>query len=185
MVRSFFAQNRVWTRRSAIGTRRGMAFMRQGFRLTTLLALAMMAVSGAHGVRAEPQNVALTQVKVRGQGGRAEVVLHGKFDVPSYAVRTREGGNVVVIDVAGATLQEEGVLLGAGAELVKSATASANAQGVRIELSLREPASYRARVKDGEIIVSLEELDASGSATATVQPASEKVLPAAISASTA
>jgi type IV pilus assembly protein PilQ len=138
-----------------------MAFMRQGFRLTTLLALAMMTATGADRARAESSKASLTQVKVRGQGGRAEVILDGNFDVPTYAVRTREGGNVVVIDVAGVSLKEEGVLLGAGTELVKSATASTSAQGVRIELSLREPASYRARVKDGDIIVSLEELDAS------------------------
>jgi type IV pilus assembly protein PilQ len=135
--------------------------MRQGFRLMTLLALALMADGGAGRAQAESPKSTLTQVKVRGQGGRAEVVLDGNFDVPTYAVRTRDGGNVVVIDVAGATLQDEGVMLGAGADLVRSATASTSAQGVRIELSLREPAAYRARVKDGDIIVSLEELDAS------------------------
>ncbi|MFT3922364.1 MAG: type IV pilus secretin PilQ [Myxococcales bacterium] len=145
-----------------------MAFMRQGFRLTTLLALALMTTQGAHKARAEASKAALTQVKVRGQGGRAEVVLDGNFEAPSYAVRTRDGGNVVVIDVAGASLENESVLLGAGADLVKSATASTSAQGVRIELSLREPASYRARVKDGDIIVALEELDAASTAAVPV-----------------
>ncbi len=139
--------------------------MRQGFRLTTLLALAMVTASWAPRGRAESAPASLTQVKVRGQGGRAEVILDGDFDVPNYAIRTREGGNVLVIDVANVSLKQEGVLLGAGATLVKSATASTTAQGVHIELSLREPASYRARVKDGDIIVSLEELDASEGTT--------------------
>src|SRR3954447_16560624 len=99
--------------------------MRQGFRLMTLLTLAL---SANHAV-ADSTNATLTQVKVRGQGGRAEVVLDGNFEVPTYAVRAKDSGNVLVIDVAGASLRDEGVMLGEGTQLVKSATASTTAQG--------------------------------------------------------
>ncbi len=133
--------------------------MRQGFRRMTFLAFALLAQAGAPVVRADVKGVALTQVSVSGQDGRAEVVLDGNFDAPRYTIRTRDAGNVVIIEVAGASLTKKDVLLGANTDLVKHATATATSQGVRIELSVREPVSYRARVVDGDIIVSLEELD--------------------------
>jgi type IV pilus assembly protein PilQ len=135
--------------------------MRHGFRLIALLALAMTS----RGALADSRAV-LTQVEVRGHGGRAEVVLAGDFGVPTYAVRTRDAGKKVVIDVANATLADKGVSVGDDSALVASATASTTAQGIHIELTLREAASYRARVVDGDIVVMLEELDAPQAATA-------------------
>jgi type IV pilus assembly protein PilQ len=133
--------------------------MRHGFRLIALLALAMTT----RGALAEARAV-LTEVEVRGHGGRAEVVLAGEFGVPTYAVRTREAGKQVVIDVANATLGDKPVAVADDNGLVASATASTTARGVHIELTLREPASYRARVVDGDIVVMLEELDGRPSA---------------------
>jgi type IV pilus assembly protein PilQ len=136
--------------------------MRHGFRLVTLIALSLPHASAF----AEARDV-LTKVEVRGHGGRAEVVLDGDFKVPTYAVRTKDGGKVVVVDVVDAKLREQGVDLGAGNDLVSSAQASTTARGVHVELTLREPATYRARVTDGDIVVLLEKLDA--------QPARESV----------
>lgn len=133
--------------------------MRQGFRRMTFLAFALLAQAEGSVARAGAKDAALAQVKVSGHGGRAEVVLDGNFESPRYTIRTRDAGNVVVIDVADATLGQKTVQLAAQTDLVKSATATATAQGVRVELSVREPVSYRARVADGDIIVSLEELD--------------------------
>lgn len=142
--------------------------MRHGFRLITLLALAL-----AQGASADTRGV-LTKVEVRGNGGRAEVVLDGDFGVPTYAVRTRDGGKVVVIDVANATLDKNGVAIAENAALVTSATSSTTAHGVHLELTLREPATYKARVVDGDIVVMLEELDAA-EAEGAAQPEEEVV----------
>ncbi len=135
--------------------------MRQGFRLKTLsAAIAGLAVVSVGPVHAGAPKTVLAQVGVQGQGGRAEVVLAGKFGVPTYAVRTRDHGRVVVIDVAGAMLAEGGVAINEQTELVTGAVASTTAQGVRVELKLSEPATYRASFIDGRIVVQLEELDA-------------------------
>ncbi len=145
--------------------------MRQGFRQITLsTAIAGLAVTAGVGrVQAEAPQTVLAQVGVQGRGGRAEVVLSGKFSVPVYAVRARENGNVVIIDVAGASLAEGGVAIDEQTDLVTGASASTTAQGVRVELRLSEPATYRASVVDGRIVVQLEELDALD-ATASVAP---------------
>src|SRR5690606_8861710 len=106
--------------------------MRQGLRWVTLLALLL----GQGHALADASFATLTQVRVQGKGGRAEVVLDGNFETPSYAVRAREEGHVVVIEVAGASLSQQGVLLEEGTSLVRSAVASTTAHGVRIELAL-------------------------------------------------
>jgi type IV pilus assembly protein PilQ len=137
----------------------------------TLLALASVSSSAL----ADARKQVLTDVQVHGEGGRAEVVLSGTFNVPTYALRTREQGSVLVIDVAGASLAEKGVLVDERGGLVSAASASTTAQGVRVELALSEPASYRARVDGDRIVVSLEELDAEPRPVA----AEEKAKPAA------
>lgn len=135
--------------------------MRLGIRLMIAAAIAgLSSTASVEGVRADAPKTVLAQVGVQGQGGRAEVVLSGKFEVPTYAVRSRENGRVVVIDVAGATLADGGAAIDERTDLVEGATASTTAQGVRVELRLSEPATYRANVVDGQIRVQLEELDA-------------------------
>jgi type IV pilus assembly protein PilQ len=144
--------------------------MRHGFRLTALLApLALSVINGS--AWADAAGV-LTKVEVKGHGGRAEVILDGAFGVPTYAVRTRDGGKVVVIDVANAALDEKGVAISENTDLVDSATASTTARGVHVELTLRQPATYRAHVVEGHIVVELEDLAATQkSETATAAPA--------------
>lgn len=127
--------------------------MRQGVRLLTLFALTWGAEAALADARAT-----LRLVEVRGHGAHAEVVLEGDFQKPVYAVRTRDGGDVLVIDVARATLGDrDGVALESH-DLVRAASASAVDGGVRVELALQRHASYRARASDGRIVVSLEEL---------------------------
>jgi type IV pilus assembly protein PilQ len=131
--------------------------MRQGLGLTTLFAIAL-AVDGAS---ADAARGVLSHIQVRGHGARAEVLLDGDLKLPSYAVRTRDGGTVIVIDIADVTLKDERVAI-ESTDLVKAATASSVGNGVRVELALRSQASYRARVQDGDLVLALEDVAAAG-----------------------
>jgi type IV pilus assembly protein PilQ len=128
---------------------------RHALRLLTLFAFAL----GVDGAAADSSRGVLSHIEVRGRGARAEVLLDGDLKVPTYAVRTKNAGSVIVVDIAGTTLKNETVTL-ESTDLVTSATASISQSGVRIELSLRGQASYRARVKDGDIVLSLERVGA-------------------------
>ncbi len=130
--------------------------MRRGFRTLALWALAL----GVTGVRAEDVRTVLKQVEVRGHGQRAEVVLEGDLTAPNYAVRTRAGGHVLVIDLADASLADRDGVAIESTDLVSAASASATALGARIELVLRRHVSYRARTVPGGIVIALEQLDA-------------------------
>lgn len=127
--------------------------MRQGLRLMTLFALAL----GVESAAADSSRGVLSHIQVRGSGARAEVRLDSNLKVPTYAVRTKNGGNVIVVDIAGVTLKNENVAL-ENTDLVTAATATSSATGVRIELALRHQASYRARVVDGDIVLTLEDV---------------------------
>lgn len=120
-----------------------------------------LALSGTIAA-ADPPTI--ESVEVRGEGARAEVAIRGAFEVPTYAVRTREDGRVLVIEVADASLPEGGLETTGDAQLVTSSTASTTARGVRLELRLSRAARYRARSGDGRILVAL---DASDGATPT------------------
>ncbi|MDB4986045.1 MAG: Type pilus biosis protein PilQ, partial [Myxococcaceae bacterium] len=134
--------------------------MRQGFRMLTLLALTL----GADTVLADSSRSIMKQVEVRGHGERADVVLEGNFRAQSYAVRTRAGGDVIIIEVADAALEDhDGVTL-ESTDLVRAATASATEHGVRIELTLQKHVTYRARSVDNGLVIALEQLEAGGRA---------------------
>ncbi|MEY4510666.1 MAG: hypothetical protein RLZZ450_2788 [Pseudomonadota bacterium] len=128
--------------------------MRQGFRMLTVVAL----MANADVALAEGGRAVLKQVEVRGHGERADVVLEGSFRAESYAVRTRAGGDVLVIDVADTTLGDrDGVSL-ESTDLVRSAQATATERGVRIELALQKHVTYRARAAEHGVVISLEQL---------------------------
>ena len=102
-------------------------------------------------------------VNVRGAGERAEIAIDGVFEIPSYAVRARDGGRTVVVDVEGAVLPEDGVSTSGSTSVVSGIAASTTARGVRIEVRLARPAAYRASAEPGRIVVSLEPMGAGGS----------------------
>ncbi len=137
------------------------ASTRHALRLLTLCALAF----GVDGAAADASRGVLSQIQVRGHGARAEVLLDGNLKVPTYAVRTKNAGSVIVVEIAGASLKNETVTL-ESTDLVSAATATSSGGGVRVELALRSQASYRARVKDGDIVLSLERVDAEEAAPA-------------------
>ena len=99
-------------------------------------------------------------VEVRGEGEHAEVAIRGAFDVPVYAVRTRDEGRTVVIDVADASLPAGGIETEGLASLVSQAVATTTARGVRLELHASEAVRYRARAGEGRILIRLDRQDA-------------------------
>ncbi|MEC7518280.1 MAG: type IV pilus secretin PilQ [Myxococcota bacterium] len=118
--------------------------------LYSLLALAFTTPAAA---QSEPSVV--RALSVSGDAERAEVVLEGDFDVPRYAVRTRDEGRVVVLEVEGASLPEEGLAVSGGAGLVDSSASSTTARGVVVTLGLSRPVSPQARAGRGRVTLSL------------------------------
>ena len=112
-----------------------------------LLALAPVASADPPSIR---------RVGVRGSDNHAEIAIRGSFATPAYAVRTRDEGRVVVIDVAEASLPEGGISAEGLAPLVSRTVASTTARGVRIELDLTRAVRYRARARSGGIFIRLE-----------------------------
>jgi type IV pilus assembly protein PilQ len=124
------------------------------------LATAALAVTatGAIGASAQSSMARVQALAIHGDRDRADVVVRGAFDVPTYAVRSRDGGRVVVLEVRDAALPEAGAALEGDAPLVVRTTASTTAQGVRLELQTRVPVAYRVRATSGRIQLRLEAL---------------------------
>lgn len=133
--------------------------------------LGVAALIGVVGISAwaSADPPMIDSVEVRGDSERAEIAIRGAFEVPTYSVRSRDGGQVVVIDVADATLPAEGLQTTGGTRLVRSAVASTTSRGVRLELTLAESVRYRARSGEGRIFVRLD----SGEAPAEEPAAAE------------
>lgn len=113
--------------------------------------LGVMTVSGS----ALADAPVIRNVEVRGEGSRAEVAIRGEFAVPTYAIRTRDDGHTLVVDVADAELPTDGLSTLGDSNLVRSTVGSTTSRGVRLELHLSQPATYRARSRAGRIFVQL------------------------------
>jgi len=130
--------------------------------------------SVAHAARVEG-------LSVRGNEERAEITIRGSFGVPSYAVRSRDEGRIVIIEVEGASMPESGVSLTGDASLVARSMTSQDAHGVRLELATRHAVSYQARVEGGRLIVSLARVvEGETTLSATAQPAAETAAPLSV-----
>jgi type IV pilus assembly protein PilQ len=127
--------------------------MRQGFRMLTLLALTL----GADAALAD--STRLEQIEVRGDDARADVVLEGNVRAARYAVRAANGGDQLVIDVAGASLADRDGVAVAASSLVQEAKASETADGVRLELLLKHHVTYRARNQGTSLVIALERVE--------------------------
>jgi type IV pilus assembly protein PilQ len=117
-----------------------------------LLTLVLVGIAPA--VAAAPPEV--RDIQVRGGEGHAEVAVLGAFDTPTYAVRSRDDGKTVVIEVAGTALPAAGVDAQGSAALVARTVASTTAQGARVEVTFTRPVTYRARASSGRIAVRFE-----------------------------
>lgn len=141
-----------------------------------LVFLAVLGIApvfvATHAARAQTNEAVPVAVALRGDANQSELVIRGHFVEPSYAVRAREEGRVVVVDIAGASLPEGSASAEGASALVSRTVTSTTARGVRIEVSLRQAVAYRARVEDGAIVVRFEPLSDEGDAQApTVEPA--------------
>jgi len=128
-----------------------------------------------HGVQAESAEVRLENVRIKGQAQQVTIEIRGRFAMPAYAIRSRDGGKVIVLDVEQAKLPNAGLQILGKTPLVDNATASTTASGVRIEIATRSTVAYRARAQAGVITVTLE---AQGKSTPDVSKSlPDKVVP--------
>lgn len=119
------------------------------------LAVALGAsLSWAGSARAAGPEI--HDVRVEGERDQAQVVIEGAFDQPQYAVRAKQNGRLILIDVEGAKLPARGVATSGSSALVARTIASTTNKGARIELSLTAGVTYRATAENDRITVSLE-----------------------------
>ncbi|RZV49945.1 MAG: type IV pilus secretin PilQ, partial [Deltaproteobacteria bacterium] len=104
----------------------------------------------------------IESVRIDGARNEAQVSIDGAFDNRKYAVRTRDDGRLIVIDVEDATLPPGGITSTGSTSLVARTIASNTAQGARIELLLTGKATYRARSTGTGIRVKLQRGEGSG-----------------------
>jgi type IV pilus assembly protein PilQ len=120
-------------------------------------AVAQDAPVGAVGDEAR-SGARVEGLSLRGGEDRAEITIRGALGTPAYAVRSRDEGRVVVVEVEGASMPESGLSLSGEASLVARSTTSQSAQGVRLELVTRHPVAYHASVVGGRLVVRLDRL---------------------------
>lgn len=116
------------------------------------IAVGAMLVWG-RTARAEGSEIDRVQI----DGGRdgARISIEGVFSDPRYAVRAREDGRLIVIDIEQATLPPGGIQSTGTSSLVARTVASNTARGARIELALTNEATYHARATRDCITVRL------------------------------
>ena len=127
------------------------------------LAIAVVAtfawVNMAHAIG--PQ---IDSVQINGAGDGAQVSIEGAFEDPQYAVRAKDDGRLIIIDVDDAVLPSGGVHTSGTNSLVARTVASNTARGARIELTLTGKATYHARATATGITVTLESTQRSAKA---------------------
>ncbi|UCF48698.1 MAG: type IV pilus secretin PilQ [Myxococcales bacterium] len=98
----------------------------------------------------------IDSVRINGERDGAQISIEGAFDNPQYAVRAKEDGRLIVIDVDEAALPSGGLQTSGTNALVARTVASNTARGARIELTLTDKATYHARATDNRITVKLQ-----------------------------
>ena len=98
----------------------------------------------------------IDSVRIDGERDGAQISIEGAFDNPQYAVRAKEDGRLIVIDVDQAALPAGGIKTSGSNSLISRTVASNTARGARIELSLTGKATYHARATADRITVTLQ-----------------------------
>ena len=129
------------------------------------LAIALGATF-AWGNMAQAAGPKIKSVRIDGARDEAQVSIDGVFKDPKYAVRAREDGRLIIIDVDDAALPSGGIRTTGSNSLIARTVASNTARGARIELTLTGKATYHARATEDGIRVSLRRGEG-----ATVAPA--------------
>jgi type IV pilus assembly protein PilQ len=106
----------------------------------------------------------IDSVQISGAGDGAQVSIEGAFVDPQYAVRAKDDGRLIIIDVDDAALPSGGVHTSGTNSLVARTVASNTARGARIELTLTGKATYHARATATGITVKLESTQRSAKA---------------------
>ncbi len=106
----------------------------------------------------------IDSVRINGARDGAQVSIEGAFDNPRYAVRAKENGRLIVIDVDNATLPPGGIEMSGSNSLVAHSVARNTAQGARIELTLTGKATYHARATENGITVKIRRSNGSAKA---------------------
>ncbi len=125
-------------------------------RRTVAWVLGAWLLWGASSVQAEEALV--ERVVLQGDASWARLDVLGRFQVPDYAVRSRDEGRTVVLELAGAVLPSGGVRVEGSHRLVHRVVASTTARGVRLEVRLARAATYRARATRRGVQVRFERL---------------------------
>ena len=97
----------------------------------------------------------IDRVQISDERDEARVSIEGTFRNPRYAVRAKDGGRRIVIDIDQAALRESGIETAGGSALIARTQASSTDRGTRIELRLTGRATYHARASDDRITVKL------------------------------
>jgi len=111
-------------------------------RTRRVFAVVLAALGFAATASAQAPRPTVRALSVSGGERRAVVVVAGDFDVPRYAVRSRDGGRAVVLEVDGARFADDGLAAEGQAGLVANTTSAATARGVRLEIGLRAPVAH-------------------------------------------
>jgi type IV pilus assembly protein PilQ len=106
----------------------------------------------------------IDSVRINGATDGARISIEGAFDDPQYAVRSRQDGRLIIIDVEDANLPTGGVETSGSNALVLRTVASNTAKGARIELTLTHKATYHARATEKGITVRLSRGESSAKA---------------------
>ncbi len=127
--------------------------------LEKALAIALVLASPLTALAQHSDDARVEALAVHGTGTRADLTIRGDFAVPTYEIRSRDEGRIVVVDVSHATMPDDGLALDGDSSLVTRSTTSETALGVRIELELSAPVVYRARATSGRIQLRLERIE--------------------------
>jgi len=127
------------------------------------LAIAVVATFAWVGM-AQAASSKIDSVRINGATDGARISIEGAFDDPQYAVRSRQDGRLIIIDVEGASLPTGGVETSGTNALVSRSVASNTARGARIELTLTDKATYHARATEKGITVKLSRGESSAKA---------------------
>ena len=124
--------------------------------ITRRLWVGLLTLAFAAPAAAQSAPAVVRTLGVSGGAERAEVVLEGDFDVPRYALRTRDGGRVVALELEGARLPDDGLAVSGAAGLVENSASSTTARGVVVTLGLSRAVTPRARASRGRVTLVLE-----------------------------
>jgi type IV pilus assembly protein PilQ len=106
----------------------------------------------------------IDSVRINGARDEAQVSIEGAFVDPQYAVRAKDDGRRIIIDVDDAALPSGGVERSGSNALIARTVASNTARGARIELTLTGKATYHARATEHGITIKLRSNGASAKA---------------------